>query len=162
MTIFEEGRGQLLSAIDQIPEGKAHRRISEDSWSIVEVLEHLILIEKVITKNFVKALNQQEDHETPQHPVHLSARPRPVVEAPDYVVPAGRYETIAEAKGALHQSRIKFKAVLENIEDQSILDKRSFPHPIFGEMQLAQWIDFIGYHEQRHRKQIEEILAKAE
>ncbi|WP_257349517.1 DinB family protein [Pseudalkalibacillus decolorationis] len=56
----------------------------------------------------------------------------------------------------------EIRTVIKNIDDPDLLQKRSFAHPIFKEMQLAQWIEFIGYHERRHIKQIEEILSKGD
>lgn len=40
------------------------------------------------------------------------------------------------------------------------LRSKSFPHPVFGEMDLTQWIDFTSYHEERHLGQIQEIKQR--
>ncbi|WP_221566715.1 DinB family protein [Alkalihalobacillus sp. TS-13] len=158
MSVFEEGRKELMATIDEIPEEQGQARISIDSWSVLEVLEHLVLIEHVITKQSEYLICHGEDTETPDHPVYRSAKRYPVVDAPEYVRPIGRYKSKDEAKVALQQSRNKLIQVLDEVEDPSLLEKRAFSHPIFGPMKLSQWIEFIGYHEKRHIDQIKEIL----
>ena len=37
-----------------------------------------------------------------------------------------------------------------------------FPHWIFGPLDLAQWLAFVGIHEERHLVQIQEIMASEE
>jgi hypothetical protein len=37
-----------------------------------------------------------------------------------------------------------------------------FPHWIFGPLDLAQWLAFVGVHEERHLGQISAILASPE
>ncbi|MCF6138586.1 DinB family protein [Pseudalkalibacillus berkeleyi] len=158
MSVLELGRQELLTKINEIPEAYWHARISDDSWTVLEVLEHLVLIEKVIKNQFENLLRDGVDRETHEHPVHRSAKRYPAVEAPDYVQPTGAFQTLIDAKGALDQSRQNLLQVLEQVEDREILKKRAFKHPYFGHMQLIQWLDFIGYHERRHLEQIKEIL----
>ncbi|MCF6410385.1 DinB family protein [Pseudalkalibacillus salsuginis] len=160
MSVFEEGRKELMGVIDEIPEDLVHSRVSVNSWSVLEILEHLVLIEKVITKQCEHLICQGVDTETPDHPVYRSGKRYPVVEAPEYVRPIGRYRSMDEAKIALQQSRNKLIQVLEDIEDPTLLERRAFSHPVFGPMKLTQWIDFIGYHERRHIDQIKEIIKR--
>ena len=40
------------------------------------------------------------------------------------------------------------------------LEQKSFPHPLFKELSLKQWIPFVGLHEKRHLLQIEELKSK--
>ena len=37
-----------------------------------------------------------------------------------------------------------------------------FPHWIFGPLDLAQWLAFVGIHEERHLDQIQAIIASEE
>jgi hypothetical protein len=158
MSILESGRQELLDFVNEIPEELSNTQVSPDTWTILEVLEHLVLIEKVIAKQFENLLREGSDRETPEHPVYRSAKRFPAVEAPDYVRPIGKYKSLAEAKAGLEQSRQYLFKVIEQVEDPTILEKRSFKHPYFGHLQLKQWLDFIGYHERRHLDQIKEIL----
>ncbi len=160
MSVLESGRQELFDVVNEIPEELSHAQVSPDTWTILEVLEHLVLIERVIANQFENQLSEGKDREIEEHPVYRSAKRFPAVEAPEYVRPTGQYKTLAEAKVALEKSRGYLFHVLEKVEDPTILEKRSFKHPIFGYMQLKQWLDFIGYHERRHLEQIKEILEK--
>ena len=52
------------------------------------------------------------------------------------------------------------KAMIDCIRSEEALQKKAYPHPIFGLIRLDEWVPFIGYHEKRHLEQIEEIKAK--
>ncbi len=58
----------------------------------------------------------------------------------------------------LNLSRKKLLELLNTIEDPSILSRRYFTHPVFKEMLLIDWVKSLYLHEQRHMKQINEII----
>ncbi|WP_442950361.1 DinB family protein [Paenibacillus sp. DMB20] len=65
------------------------------------------------------------------------------------------YEEIMEK---LNNSRQKLCETLDALEDPSILSRRHFIHPVFKEMLLIEWVRSLYLHEQRHIKQINEII----
>lgn len=42
-------------------------------------------------------------------------------------------------------------------EDRNLTGYR-WPHPVFGMLNGYEWLRFLGYHEMRHGKQIQEIV----
>jgi hypothetical protein len=56
----------------------------------------------------------------------------------------------------LARSRDDVKRFLQEHEKQD-MGQLTYPHFILGELNIGEWLYFIGYHEERHRKQIEEI-----
>ena len=49
---------------------------------------------------------------------------------------------------------------LQTIEEPEALAKRAVQHPALGELPLDQWIEMVYMHEQRHIKQLQEIVRK--
>lgn len=43
--------------------------------------------------------------------------------------------------------------------DESVWSRSSMPHPVFGLMDAAQRVDFIGIHEERRLAQLKELLS---
>ena len=60
----------------------------------------------------------------------------------------------------LSKSRKRFMRIIDST-DKILLAQRTYHHPVFGEMNLTQWILFVGLHEKRHLAQIEELKEKA-
>ncbi|QQZ08877.1 DinB family protein [Heyndrickxia vini] len=148
-------RNELWKSVDGLTDEQLNRRVSEESWSIMQVLEHLYLMEKGIVANMKKALTE-EDHPTDPKPIQLTLNRSTKIPAPSYFVPTNDFITLAEMKTKLEDSRANLTAV-EETADTRLFEKKSFLHPVFGQMTVKQWIPFIGLHEKRHLAQIEEI-----
>jgi hypothetical protein len=71
-------------------------------------------------------------------------------------VPDHEYKTLEEMKEKLSRSREKLLSVVTEAGEEA-LEKKSLPHPVFGPLNLKQWVEFVGQHEKRHLAQIEEI-----
>ncbi len=64
-----------------------------------------------------------------------------------------------EALTALDGTRAALLAVLEGAGGRRLEDL-SYQHPFAGNLDLYQWIAFVGLHEARHVAQIREIAAR--
>ena len=158
-------RSTLLEAVATVPEPHRDERTQTGTWSIAEVLEHLHRVERGIARLLERAIERGRQAGIPQEreagsllnsldAYDLTRRDRPIV-APDPVMPRGEY-TAAQGLAALALSR---EALLTAIRsgDGLALGELTFPHPVFGSLDLYQWILFVGQHEARHAAQIAEI-----
>jgi hypothetical protein len=64
---------------------------------------------------------------------------------------------IGEALDGLGSSREALRAAVVSASGLS-LGEIKHTHPVLGELDLYQWLIFIGQHEGRHKKQIERTL----
>ena len=64
---------------------------------------------------------------------------------------------ISEALDGLESSREALRAAVVSASGLS-LGEIKHTHPILGELDLYQWLIFVGQHEGRHKKQIERTL----
>ena len=159
-------RTALLNAVDDIPEPLREARPTEDAWSVAEILEHLFRVEKGIAK--LVALKIGEMQTMPEPPreapemVDVDAARFAVVQdrgvrldAPDRVAPQG--ELSAEsARASLLETR---GILLDQLHagDGLALSTIVHPHPFLGELNLYEWVHFVGSHEERHIAQIREL-----
>ncbi len=159
MEKVKEFREELLNSVDTLTDEQLNTRISEDSWTIGQVLEHLYLMETVIIEAMTAALNGPEVVGAEDKPIELAVNRSVKVKAPDSVTPSEDNKTLHELLQKLAFSRQELLDFV-NSADPEELKRRSCPHPVFGRLSLSQWIPFIGYHEKRHLEQIEEIKVK--
>lgn len=164
----DSARTELLAAVDAIPEPLREARPSETGWSVAEILEHLSRVEKGIAK--LCALKVGEMQATPDAPREAPemvpvdvAKFAPLgdrgvrVDAPERVVPHGEMSA-EEARTALLETR---GILLDQLHagDGLAYSSVRHPHPIFGELDLYEWVYFVGVHEQRHTAQVRELAA---
>ncbi len=161
-------RADLRAAVELTPPALREQPPGPDRWSIAQVLQHLTLIESrivpLVHKLVTKAQAAGLGPETATDPI-LNARhaakiaDRSVrVTAPEEMLPASDVDA-ASAWSALEASRAALReAVIAG--DGLSLSEVKYPHPVLGEINLYQWILFVGSHEVRHTAQICEIAEQ--
>ena len=160
-------RNALLSAAADVPSDRWTERPAPDRWSVCDLFEHLYKVEnfcaRVIEKRALeaRAAGHPEETETSSMMSSLGSRlldrERPMV-APERVTPAGGW-TREQALESLAQSRAKLRDGFRAAEGLALCTVKA-PHPRLGEIDLYQWILFIGQHEARHVPQVTEIAQQ--
>ncbi len=153
---LEEKRQEVLNFTADVSDEEAQIRPDEESWSMLEVLEHLYLMEQLVVYQINQAIKQGDQRTTSDKPLHKTRNRNYKVTAPEAVQPTGEISSIAEAESSLEKTREATLFLVHN-KDKETLRNRTFPHPSFGDMNLEQWIEFIGWHELRHLDQLKEI-----
>ena len=87
----------------------------------------------------------------------ITDRTRKLV-APEIVAPIGGF-TRDEALAALEKSRVELRRAVRDADGLALGEIRH-THVVLGELDLYQWILFVGQHERRHLAQLEEIAAR--
>ncbi len=167
---LDASRAALRDAVEGIPASLRATRPDPDRWSAVEVMEHLVLVERRVTKLILSEIDKaraadgaSDNDEVPRDVDMTKVRDRNnrIVNPPSSQ-PTGAME-IAEAWRQLEESRADLRGALAAGED--------LPHPgfvahhmVLGPLSFRQWFSFIAVHEARHADQIKEagaILASA-
>ena len=153
----KKAREALLKSVSGLSDEQLNEVVEEGKWTIAQVLEHLYLIELDATHLIQEALLNNEYNQTKSKPVHLAVDRTYKVEAQANWVPSNEYQTLENLKQKLTNSR---EALIKSIQgvSEDDLNQKSIPHLAFGLLSINQWVSFIGYHEQRHIGQIEEII----
>ncbi|MFP3919723.1 DinB family protein [Lysinibacillus telephonicus] len=149
-------REQIWQCVSEISDSQLNKVVEEGQWSIAQVLEHLYLIEKLAVEGIQEALASSEANPVKLRRIHLAADRSHKVQAPEMLRPSAEYQTLKQLKNKLDNSRETLLKCIEGVSVET-LDEKSMPHPVYGALSLSQWISFIGYHEQRHLGQIEDI-----
>lgn len=166
MDYVEEKREELLQSFAGVPADRLARRPSDGAWSVAEILDHLGIVEsgvaRLISKRAGKAresgLGEEKSTESvlPTFDQHREKLETMKMESPTTVYPRANAD-LKEALDGLKASRESLRAAAEVASGLS-LGEIKHTHPLLGELDLYQWIIFLGQHEVRHRKQIERTL----
>jgi len=168
LNYLDTERRALRDAVELVPPAQRDQSPGTDRWSVAQVLQHLVMIEKRIgmgvTKWVVDARAGGLGPETETSSVLNSLDLALIADrsrrrtAPEEVRPKGDLDA-ASAWTALEQTRAVLRAgALAG--DGLALGEVIQPHPVLGPINLYQWLLFVGSHEARHTAQVREIAAE--
>ena len=166
MDYVEEKRRELLESFNGTAEDRLHYRGTENSWTVAQILEHLRLVEAGVARLIAKRVRQARDAGVKEEQSTESVMPsfdsyrmrleKAVLQSPEPVRP-GPDANHRKALAELESSRQALRAAAQSA-DGLALGEIKHTHPILGELDLYQWLIFLGGHEERHKKQIERTL----
>lgn len=166
MGYVEEKRRDLLKSFAGVPGERLCRRAAPDGWSVAEILDHLRMVEsgvaRLITKRVAQAreagIGEEKSTESvmPSFDPYAARLEKVVLQAPPMIAPRPNVD-ISEALDGLESSREALRAAVVSA-DGVALGEIKHTHVVLGELDLYQWLIFIGQHEGRHTKQIERTL----
>lgn len=137
------------------------KRPSDVEWSIAEVVQHLCLAEEHIVKDLRKSLqtgSAKVGFLKKLIPMRIISWRLVRVKAPKRVTPNN-----PPAMDELLKSYDRVRTDLKQLCDESGADRLKgikFKHPFLGDIDGMAAISMVGFHEERHYKQIREILKK--
>jgi uncharacterized damage-inducible protein DinB len=165
---IEADRAALVAAGRELTQEQLDFRPAEDRWSVSENLDHLAKVEKGIARLLAMKIAEARASGKPAAiagPSQLRTLDRfdipnnsRKIKVPDEKVAPHHGVAKAELFGNLEASRRSLRESLDQLADYD-LSSHTFPHPLFGEINLYQWVLFVGQHERRHLNQIKSVLA---
>jgi uncharacterized damage-inducible protein DinB len=168
LNYLDAERSALRDAVELVPPAQREQQPGTDRWSVAQVLQHLVMIEKRIgvgmTKWVAEARAAGTGPETDTSSVMNSLPLQSIADrterrnAPEAVRPQGDADA-ESAWAALEESRETLRAAFLG-GDGLALSEVIQPHPVLGPINLYQWMLFVGSHETRHTSQVREIAAE--
>ncbi len=169
LTFLEAQRDRVRGAANRLPRDRWGVRPSPDTWSVAQVIWHLQRVEsgvaKLIRKRAIEARasgHPEEDSTTSLIDAldgsAIQDRSKPLV-APPQVAPPEPLDP-SDVEHQLEESREMLRSAIADA-DGLALGSITHPHPVLGEINLYQWILFVGHHEARHASQIAEVADAA-
>lgn len=149
-------REEILQSIAPLSDDQLNKVPEEGKWSIAQVLEHLYLMETNTVDAILETLSIDEYIPTTSKPIRNILDRTVKRVAPDDLTPSNKYQSFEEIKNKLENSRERLLKSIEGVSEED-LEQKSFIHRKYGLLSIRQWVSLIGYHEERHLKQIEEI-----
>lgn len=178
----EAVRRKLFARVETLSEAQQSFRPAGDAWSIANIMEHLSITEKNMvqligmllakTESAAAAATNAGAHDAGDASSAAAGAPPPFqpfsmdvfietvkdkkLTAPEQVTPGGR-ATLAETLAALQATRAAIENLRPRLEAVD-LTVAAYPHPFWGDLNLAQWLAFIGLHEGRHLAQVKRVM----
>jgi uncharacterized damage-inducible protein DinB len=168
LNYLDSERAALADAVALVPTELRDLPPGPGRWSVAQVLQHLVIIEKRIAMGVTKwvgdaragGLGPEAKTSSVLNSLDLAliADRSKRRNAPKEVVPAGDLDA-ASGWAALEKTRAALRAGALS-GDGLALSEVIQPHAVLGPINLYQWLLFVGAHEARHTGQVREIAAE--
>lgn len=156
-----QSRERLLRAADAVPADQWKSSPGDGAWSAAELVAHLIMVERSVI-GMADKMTQKPGRPTPLYKrlhfplvmveARLIRRKTPIPVNPQLV---REKETML---GELREVRGRTLAFLDEIRSRD-LSVYGWRHPFLGRLNFYEWFEFVGSHEIRHTKQMQEIAG---
>jgi len=160
LAVLEKGRQDVLSSAHDLSDQHAASKPAPDRWSVLECLEHIIVVEDrflgwITTGELLEAPSADPAKESKL--MEMLADRTEKRQAPEAVIPTGRYSTVAEALSDFEAARTRSAQIAQSRGQQ--LYSIKVKHPRFGEMNGSELLHLLTGHASRHAAQIRETRA---
>lgn len=160
-------RAEYREEIEAISPEDAAVRLSDDQWSINEIVEHTAIVFSAVVKICRRLLAAAEAEAaagdgfakfSEGFVTSSAAAARTPLKAPDPVRPSGTL-SIGQSLATMESDRLELETLRGNFK-RFDASRHTFPHPAFGDMNAYDWLALAGGHEKRHLAQIRRILSQ--
>jgi hypothetical protein len=158
LRLMAESDEALVAAVAGLADEGAQRRPEPARWSVLECVEHVILVEDSVFARI-------NVHSTPGAPPAEPRREGQILRgmtnrertfpAPEHAEPTGRYSSLAEALQEFRKRRALTVAYVEQYQDDS--RNRTTLHPALGPVSCQEMFLVLALHPARHALQIREV-----
>ena len=165
---LDQEYADLLTTVAAAPKDRLNRHPAPGRWSIAQILEHLVIVERRATELAVKLADKAVaggiPKETETGPILMAIDTRRItdrsrrVKAPEVFLPPGKLSP-DESLNALDEAHRQFKLAAAK-GDGLALREISYPHPWLGSLNAYEWIAFVAAHMARHTEQIREVSVQ--
>ena len=156
-------RTALWGEVRELSEAQLGFQPTPGRWSIGEILDHLCLAERSITRTLSRILQQAAGRgqigepgtiDPPEHGIDLESYNRSAG-APESVLPSPD-RPLERLLVGLTESRLRLQEVTKQADDR-VVGNVTLPHFQLGELNFYQWLTSEWAHEAKHLEQIRRI-----
>ncbi len=165
---LETSRKNLFKKLAAYSNETLNRKPSPEAWSVVQVIEHLMVSEEASLKYLQKkTLDISKAQRTGFKNKWKLLLTKAVFYLPfKFKAPASMVPMPSEALATLNEldskwakTRADMFQLISKLQDAD-MEKELWKHVVSGKMNLYQMVDFFDFHFKRHLKQIERTIEQ--
>lgn len=163
---MEKSRLRILQLTSGLSEPQAHAKPGPVEWSVVQVLEHIVVIDlnvlRVVQKEIAKSGLRPAGLKAGFRllMLKLALRYRKKIKAPAVLPEPAGDRSLEEWQREWEKSRQQWRQLLDNVPE-TLPGKELFKHPLAGYLTLGQTLDFITEHTNHHVPQVQRLKQNA-
>ena len=160
---LEKKYGKLLQHLNSLADDVLDFKAGPDKWSIVEVIEHLVMAEENMLAQLTGATSaatlDPQDRSAKNYHIVIKVMTRDIpVDVPDESMEPHGQISLAELLVRWDDTRQKTRAYIDGIDSEKAGDL-VYRHPFAGPLDMAETLRFIDVHFDNHMRHIDRIIA---
>jgi hypothetical protein len=161
---LEKKYGKLLQHLNSLTDDVVYFKAGADKWSIVEVIEHLVMAEENMLEQLTGAASattlDPRDRSAKNFHIVIKVMTKDIpVDVPDESMEPHGQISLEELLGRWNDTRKKTRAYIDAINSADAGDL-VYRHPFAGPLDMAETLRFIDVHFDNHMRHIEKIKAR--
>ena len=158
---FNQKRIKLLDELETLDPAVLTTRPQADKWSILEIIEHLVVAERAVLSGLFESSRQRQSQRSlKNHLMYIAVMavlklPFPVKVPAPSMLPQGN-KNLDDLRKMWDENLKSLQSYLSKLDQQSIQED-VFRHPIAGPMTVSQAVHMDFYHFDRHLRQIRRL-----
>ncbi len=162
---IENARQNFLESTDGLTIIQANFKLSEDQWSVSQITEHMVWAEKIGLNGMSKAI----EGILTDKPIWEGVSKNHGLSIEEVVAQTWQEKEIAPSvaepkwggtlpfwQSALQSNRFILSDLRKQITEIGLL-RAVYPHPLSGPLDVEQRLQFLRFHLERHRAQVERV-----
>jgi hypothetical protein len=155
--------GKLLQQLHSLTDDVLYFKAGADKWSIVEVIEHLVVAEENMLEQIIGAVSatnlDPQDRSAKNYHIVIKVMTKDIpVDVPDESLePHGQF-SLEELLGRWDDTRKKTRAYIDGINSEKVEDL-VYRHAFAGPLDMTETLRFIDVHFDNHVRHIDKIIA---
>jgi hypothetical protein len=157
LRLIAESDAALVAAVAGVSDEGARKRPESHRWSVLECVEHVILVEDVVFASISARSTPGAPPVEPRREEQIlrgMTKREYKISAPEFAEPTGRYSSLAEALQEFRKRRARSIAYIEQYQDDP--RNRTTSHPVLGPVNCQEMFLVLALHPARHALQIRE------
>ena len=159
---LEANRDRFLDLLSGLDDAQLTFRPRPDSWSALDVAEHVLLAEQVSTATMLRLAGRPSKTRSllqrlGYFAVWVVLKLRFRVSSPARITNPSSDTTLREIRAEWDTTRRRLRAYLEELEAPAA-DLAGFAHPVAGPLTLREGLLFLSRHVHHHQAQLERLL----
>lgn len=148
----------FLDILDTIPDRKLHARNDRTTWSIMEVAEHMLIMEQAVTQTLQGDTRPLEGRAPDAKLSQLESVFLDLQTRTQYRLPENSAVTYADVRKFATDFRANREAIKQALADKDLHQEfAGYEHPHFGFLTGLEWLHYLVVHTERHLHQINRI-----
>lgn len=158
---LESRRKKILNQLQMLPQNHLIVKPDPDKWSIVEVIQHLVLVEQAIVEQTFRAPVIPDSERSPRSREALEMVLEILEKDVQVDVPSASMEpdgqiTLDVLRTQWEESRAQLSRFFMRLDKESV-KALVFSHPVAGSLNALDMLDLANVHTDYHIRQIEGI-----
>jgi hypothetical protein len=161
---LEKKYPNLLQLLNSLSDDALYFKAGADKWSIVEVIEHLVMAEENMLEQLTDAASatalDPQDRSAKNYHIVIKVMTKDIpVDVPDESMEPHGQIALEELLERWNDTRQKTRAFIDGINSEKA-GELVYRHPFAGPLNMAETLRFIDVHFDNHMRHIETIKAE--